>query len=310
MKKAKLSAIFSTLLFLILSFTISNCWAYATQTSAASYQKLIEVIKNFYLPNNTLLVLDVDDTLMMMPCSDQRNPTTCQYLGGPAWFDWQTSLPVASPYRVADSFADLLKVNTLLFSLNNMPYTEKDIPVVLHQLATQEGIHLLIETARGPDALSATGNQLRNLAMPNGNLLALIDQHALKPITGFNNPFQPCGDNQARPVSYQQGVFYIAGQPKGQMLHCLLKNTHSRQIKNIVFMDDTPKNVEDVYQSFVNDNRYNVVAIHYTRLNEHKTALTRGEKAKSYQSAAKHRWENIKRAMEHNLIKPPLPDSK
>jgi len=311
MKKIKLHSIFSVLLCLFSSFVITNCWAHAIQTNAANYQQLIEIVNNLPSSGNTLLILDDDDTLTMMPCSDAKNPKTCQYLGSSAWFDWQENLPDTSPDRVADSFDGLLIVNALLLNLNNMPYTEANVPMVLSQLTEQNGIQLIIETARMPENSSATVSQFKNLtALNNSNLLSLIDQHALKGASGRSSlagSFQPCGDIDAKPVSYEQGVFYVAGQNKGEMLRCLLKRTQSNRIKNIVFMDDIQKNVDDVYQAFLNDNHYNVVAVHYTRLDDHKKAFTEGSNAKIYQQAAKRRWENVKRTLTNNLITLALP---
>ena len=310
MKTIKLSFIIRILLFLISSMAISNCWAHAVKENASSYRKLLEIINHFPAPDNTLLVLDDDDTLTMMPCSNSNNPKTCQYIGGPAWFDWQVSLPENSPDRVAKSFNGILDANTLLFTLTNMPYTETDIPMILYHLTTQKKVKLIVETSRGFDTASATARQFGNLPVTNNtNLLSLIDKSALKVsrLSNSTNPFQPCDDNDARAVSYQQGVFYVVGQNKGQMLRCLFKKTDSKQIKNIIFMDDTQKNVDDVYNEFLNDNRYNVVAIYYTRLENHKKAFTEGEKAKIYQQAAKRRWKDIKRAMQNNFIEPALP---
>jgi Protein of unknown function (DUF2608) len=305
--------IFGVLLSLMLSLVISNGLAYAVKENVSNYSELQKIVND--LPtssgSSTLLVLDDDDTLTMMPCSNQRSPKTCQYIGGAAWFDWQQNLPAGSKYRVASSFDGLLAVSNLLFALNNMPYTESDIPLILTSLTGTKGVKLLVETARSPDNVAATVRQFKNLTVDssNNNLLSLIDANALKgasELSSLASPFD-CGNQNARPVSYQQGVFYVTGQNKGQMLRCLFSKTNSQGITNIVFMDDTQKNVDDVYNEFLNDSNYNVVALHYAGLDAHKAALTNGPEARFYQDAAKRRWDNIKRAMMNNFIQPALP---
>ena len=84
-----------------------------------------------------------------------------------------------SKYRVASNEDELLKISTLLFSLNNMPYTDKNIPEILSKLS-QKGVRLMVETARGSDNLSATSAQFSNLQAPNGTFLQLIKGNSLK----------------------------------------------------------------------------------------------------------------------------------
>ena len=94
------------------------------------------------------------------------------------------------------------------------------------------------------------------------------------------------------------------------MLKCLLDSTNSSKIKNIVFIDDTLKNVEDVYASFEDSNKYKVKALHYTALQDHKAALTLGKNANIYQENANNRWLAIKSAFKQQLQEPAIPENK
>ncbi|NQY37258.1 MAG: DUF2608 domain-containing protein [Alteromonadaceae bacterium] len=283
----------------------------------SKFSKLYSIINAFGDPKSTLLVMDDDDTLTMMGCYTAHN---CQYLGGPAWYAWQTELLTQnSPYRVAKNSEDLLKISTLLFSINYMNYTQTDIPSTLEKL-TKKGVKLLVETARGPSNLSATVNQFTHLSTIKKsiytNFLDLINKNSLiakkSAITSIACPFLPCGKNAPNhvySVSYQQGVMYAAGQNKGMILKCLLKSTLSSSIKNIVFIDDTLTNVQDVHKTFKNSNTYAIKAIHYTALDDHKKALTRGSKAKINQELAQFRWNTIKDILNIMLLESAIPSS-
>jgi len=111
----------------------------------------------------------------------------------------------------------------------------------------------------------------------------------------------------SRPVSYQQGVMYGAGQNKGDMLHCLLKQTQSEMIKHIFFIDDILQNVIDVHQAFQGNHPYQMNVMHYTHLREHKAALTEGPQAAQLQRNAHQRWQAIKNVLEQNLLAPAVP---
>lgn len=296
----------------------SETFASSTMISVKHFEELEQEVRNLGLKNysNTLVVMDDDDTLTMMNCPDQSGTNTCQYLGGPAWFDWQNGLTKGSPYRVANSFDGLLKISTLLFAINNMVYTEHDVPVVLNSL-TKSGTLLLVLTARGLSTSSATAMQFANLPAGGSKhmtFLELISNNSLignkSQIHSIASPYQPCNDckdSKVKPVSYQQGVMYVAGQNKGEMLKCLLDCTESSFIKHIFFIDDTLKNVIDVNTAFKNINEYEVVAIYYSALEDHKKALTEGAMAKTFQDKAKSRWDKIKETLGSELQNPALP---
>lgn len=285
---------------------------YASDQFSAVTQAVEQLTSGTSKYSNTLIVMDDDDTLTMMECQEPGNPKKCQYLGGPAWYDWQSGLLGSnSPFKVASDKEELLNINTLLLSINNMPYTDQAIPSILNKLSYQ-GSQLLVLTARGSETASATANQFASL--PTGKNVSydhfqdLISQNALhgkhSNISSIASPFLPDSCQALRPVSYQQGVMYIAGQNKGHMLLCLLQRTQSEHISNIVFIDDTLKNVEDVYTTFENSTRYRVKAIHYTALQQHKAALTEGPNSALVQGHAHNRWLKIRHTLKAQLKQP------
>lgn len=273
-------------------------------------------------PTATLVVMDDDDTLTMMPCPQGSKPKNCQYLGGPAWFAWQEDLQkndTDSPYLITQDFDQLLEVSTLLFAMNNMVYTENDLPDVLAKLSSK-GVRLLVETARGVETSSATAAQFQALDAGDSSFARLIEKNSLvmddSGSASLPSPYTPCNIPGSRPVSYQQGVMYVAGQNKGTMLQCLLQSYESQSvdnpalpIRNIVFIDDTQANVDAMYQAFKGQQRYAVKALHYNAFDEHKNALTQGPKAKTFQDNARRRWEAISQVMQRHLQSPVTTDA-
>ena len=320
MKKRMTSNLQWTLLFLVLTLS-GPSQADAVRSSVASFGELRAMMEGLGPDElrHSLLVMDDDDTLTMMPCPDRSDPGRCQYLGGPAWYAWQSQLvKEGSPGRVADDTPGLLDIATLLFAVNYMAYTEPDLPEVLETLS-DAGAKLLVLTARGPDTLSATEAQLGNRRVAGdryGSFLDLIKRHALvgegSGIASLAGPFLPLdcdarSDGKPRAVSYQQGVMYVAGQNKGGMLHCLLDRTESADIRHIFFIDDTLENVVDVYEAFADRPGPSVHALHYTRFNDHKAALTTGPQAQRLQWNAQRRWDTIKSVLERELQEPAIP---
>lgn len=66
-----------------------------------TFETVRNLLKNEKSPKSTLLALDDDDTLTMMPCPNHNH---CQYIGGPAWFKWQSHLPSNSPWQLLQRF--------------------------------------------------------------------------------------------------------------------------------------------------------------------------------------------------------------
>ncbi|NQZ57295.1 MAG: DUF2608 domain-containing protein [Lentisphaeraceae bacterium] len=271
------------------------------------FNQLTKIIAGLKHPSKTLLVMDDDDTLTMIGglAADKK-----QYLGGPAWFSWQQSLlKTKSTYRVAKSFPELLNISKLLLAVNHMNYSSSQVPGTLAFL-TDSGVHLLVETARAPVNSSATVSQFSNLAVKGNNsknLLSLVSNNALvgkhSKMPSLPGPYKV--KDQTKTVIYQQGVLYCTGQNKGILLKNLLEATESSDIENIVFIDDTLVNVQNVYKEFKKSS-YSITALHYTALSAHKQALTIGPKAQHYQRKSRDSWNALKRVLEKKMVNPAL----
>lgn len=293
-------------------------FAGATRGQVSSFLEVEKIIDKWGQPTKTLLVMDNDDTLTMMPCPNLEDLDNCQYLGSAAWFSWQRQLlNTSSPYKVADNITHLIDISTLIFAISDMDYTESTLPSILHGL-NSKGVRLMVETARSNANVAATTRQFSQLPTETKsahNLLQLIKSNSLhftpSGLASLPSPYIPCDIPGARPISYQQGVMYVAGQNKGTMLECMLNLYQADRasgvgmdITHIVFIDDTKKNVDNVFATFKNNKQYTLRALHYNKLGEHKAALTKGiHKDKIQETTHKH-WTMIRDALKQNVSKP------
>lgn len=306
------------LLILLMTQGLSQtAFATSTRGSVESFLQMLVFAENAGNPSNTVIVMDDDDTLTQMRCQDQENIRTCQYLGGPAWFAWQQGQVESKKNpRVADDFADLLAVSDLLLSVNDMDYTDPKIPDVLFA-ASSRGMRLLVETARGLGNVSATERQFGNLStrIPGyPTLLSLIEARSLEfapDMASRAGLFAPCPQGTYNDIAYQRGMMYLSGQNKGAILKCMLDAFNAlpnvTPIENVVFIDDTAQNVVDVAVAFQSDSKYDVTALHYTRLQAHKHAFTEGKRASRYQAASMRQWRILRDALSRQLQDPALP---
>jgi Protein of unknown function (DUF2608) len=247
-----------------------------------------------YGPEHVLLVLDIDNTLLAMN----------QDLGSDQWFEWQNYLLDHEPHSkhlVADSFDGLLAAQGMLFELGRMHTTQPDLPRNIRRLQ-EWGIHTLVLTSRGPEFRAATERELMrngyNLAatalrvegLPGGSYLPYdlenlaADGLSEKDIAAFQL-------EAPKLVSYENGVFLTAGQPKGAMLLTILHYAKPN-IRAIVYADDRIHHVAYVFAAAAGRNR-EVTAIHYTREEPRMKRFQYGDK-----EDVGRRWRKLSRTLE------------
>jgi hypothetical protein len=96
-------------------------------------------------------------------------------------------------------------------------------------------------TSRGPDFRLQTFRELRRNDFS-------FSYSAIGPAGGYNESYLPV--ENGRLSRYEDGVFFTAGQHKGQMLHTLLEKTGTRIPAVIVMADDKQKNLDAVKTTF------------------------------------------------------------
>lgn len=281
-----------------------SAFAQSTVESADSFKTVQKLIAQDKHPKHLLIALDDDDTLTMVPCYPYsvgtKSSTSCQYLGGPAWFSWEASLSKNNPDRIWKKFSQLLSINYLLLTIDKMPLDDSSIPSALNT-AAKRGAKVVVATARDYFDLDATENQLQQ-----DGILNVIEKCAIRTPTdhtsypGYYFP-NSWNKHKSRLIAYVHGVLYLAGQNKGEMIKQFLAKTHQRKnIHEIIFVDDTLQNVIDVANTYKNNPHVHVISIHYLRLAKHKLAFTHGKNAKIFQAVAMSQWKNIKDAIYFN----------
>ena len=251
-------------------------------------QKVAEFSKK-YGAENALVVFDADNTLLAMN----------QDLGSNQWYEWQAQLQKhepTSPFLVAPTFPELLSAQARIFGLGKMHTPENEIAASVKKFQTA-GSHCLVLTARGSDTRDATERALKrnNLNFKTADqLFRGLANGAWKPYNSTNiAPSGLTAKEQAlfklgspRDVSYGNGVMMVAGQHKGAMLLILLAHS-PRRFSAIVFVDDSAKNTNHVFQALECRNYPNAI-IRYGAEDQHVKAFQKKDK-----HAVDQQWKKL-----------------
>jgi hypothetical protein len=193
------------------------------QTSdVVTTRDLVDVLKVLSEPYNgrTLLVLDIDDTLLTSPT----------FFGSDAWYEWQKTLSPQSPGYVPCKF-DVIAMN---FEAGTQVPTQADAVAAMNAIPLDK----IMVTSRSP---MYRGGTIRELKKAGYALPA-----SLQPgLAGAIYEYQPDPNQPGVTISYHQGVLMVAGQNKGLALIDLMQHmqiTYDR----VVLVDDGEKNIIDV----------------------------------------------------------------
>lgn len=194
-----------------------------------------------YDKSEILIVLDIDNTIL----------TSQTDLGGDIWYQWQDSLlglkPTTNQQLVKPFLYDVVGI---LYELGTMQLTD---PVVKSYIDNwqKEGITTFALTSRAPNVRAATERELDKR-----------DIHFNKTAIG-----KLSGDTilMFKNVSYMNGIMMTTGLNKGDMLDTILHMTQS-SFKEIIFVDDSYDNVENVKNKFEGSENVNVEIFYYTKI--------------------------------------------
>ncbi|MBL8271339.1 DUF2608 domain-containing protein, partial [Steroidobacter sp.] len=190
---------------------------------------------------STLLVLDIDDTLL----------TSRTFFGSDAWYEWQKTLTPQSPGYVPCKF-DLIALN---YEAGTQMPTQEDAVAAINSIRVDK----IILTARSP---LTRGGTIRELKEAGYELPA-----ALQPeFAGAIYEYRPDPQAAGTTVSYHDGVLMVAGQNKGKVLLDLLKQlqvTYDR----IVLVDDGQANIAAMREA-VTAAGIGFRGVHYTRIDK------------------------------------------
>lgn len=189
----------------------------------------------------TLLVLDIDDTLL----------TSQGFFGSDTWYEWQKHLAPTDPAKVPCLF-DVISLN---YETGTQQPTQPDGPSLINALPVDK----LMLTSRNP---LYRGGTLRTLHQAGYQLPA--------PLAGQNEGrswrWRKAPDARESEVGYDQGIFMTAGQDKGLVLLDLLGRLELHYDR-VILVDDGEANIRNM-QAALRDAGIDYHGLHYTRVDK------------------------------------------
>ena len=189
----------------------------------------------------TLLVLDIDDTLL----------TSDGFFGSDKWYEWQKTLPASDPGKVPCLF-DVISLN---YETGGQRATQPDGPALVNAVQVDK----LLLTSRNP---LYRGGTLRTLRDAGYALPAPLAGQA----DGSSWDFRKPPDAAPVRITYDQGVFMTTGQDKGLALLALLQRLHTRYDR-VVLVDDGKKNIDNM-QNALRKAGVDYLGLHYLRVDK------------------------------------------
>jgi hypothetical protein len=257
----------------------------------------VEQYTQKFKPENVLLVLDIDNTLLAMDTP----------LGSDQWFEWQRYMidhDPSSEFLVSPTFDGLLEAQGLLYDISHMHPPQPNLPGLMKR-AQDLGIHTLVLTSRGPEFRGATerefkrnGYDFARTALPvhdsgKGTFVPYDVEH-LDDSGLTKEEVHRFHLSKAKPVNYENGILMTSGQNKGAMLLALLSKAKD-QPEAIVYDDDNIRHVANVYTA-VQDRGKEITAFHYTKEDPNVKAFDYGSK-----EDVDKRWRKLTEALEEVL---------
>lgn len=220
-------------------------------------------LNNQYGAENVLIVVDIDNTLL----------TSTVDLGSDTWYLWQRGkldLKPSASQEVKCLFEDSIG---LLYELVPMMPTEKSVPSYVKQWQAK-GNTLFALTSRAPKYRAATERELARAGIN-------LESSALAPRGQTAPVYREVVD---REISYMKGVMMTSGLNKGEMLAYILEKT-GREFDAFVFVDDSKKNIVNVFNQYKNNhtidrNIYHYVNIEHERAQQHGSIITEAQAEK------------------------------
>lgn len=187
----------------------------------------------------TLLVLDIDDTLL----------TSRGFFGSDRWYEWQKHLQANDPAKVPCLF-DVISLN---YEAGTQQLTQPDGPSLINALPGDK----LMLTSRNPLYRGGTLRTLHDAgyALPT----PLAGQ-----LEGRSWRWRKAPGARESDVGYAQGIFMTSGQDKGLVLLDLLGRL-ALHYDRVVLVDDGDANIRNM-QSALRDAGIDYHGLHYTRV--------------------------------------------
>jgi head-tail adaptor len=241
----------------------------------ADVAKTIANKTQVYSSAQVLVVVDIDNTVL----------TSESDLGGDIWYQWQRGNLAVKPseeQKVACLFEDSI---SLLYELGPMELTEPSLPQMIETWQKQ-GVTVFALTSRSPKNRAATERELSRAGV-NFSLNPLSHKDQTTPIL---REFVP------REMTYMQGIMMTSGMNKGLMLKYILDKVQ-RQYDAIIFVDDSQKNIDNLYEEFKDTGNVDMTIFHYTKVEEERIAANGEVLTQQQADLMAKQWQDLNRLL-------------
>ncbi len=275
---------------LIISISLSFSVLASEKLTSKDFREVAEKVEKLsaqYGSDGVLVALDIDDTILSLN----------QDLGGEAWFNWQSDLLAKDPqssYLVAKDFNQLLAINGKIMAMTSAHPTQAEIPSLIKAMQ-DKGVSVIVVTSRGPSDRDATFRHMKS----NGMDFSKTAAGSAAGIPGDYKPYTTKVEKRkltldeikqykldaARPVHYEAGILFTAGQHKGGVLKTVLARAH-KKYASIVFVDNTQKHLDRMHEAFPEKD---VVTFLFNRQDDEIKRFKDGDK-----SAVTENWKKFK----------------
>lgn len=255
----KIKNYFLSLLFVACGpFSWSQTVVVDTVSEFKPIEKLVKSKLKEYEPEEMLVVLDIDNTIL----------TNDALLGSDFWYQWQSGKLPVKPKDDQKLSSDCMfnEAITLLFQVGTMSVTDQELPKILAKWQ-DEGISVMALTSRGPVNRQPTEREL----LRNG-----IDLTRAQPRNAEGNSITFANMEKGRDASYANGIFMTSGMDKGVMLDYLLGRL-GKTYRAIVFVDDTWKNDANMQAEFSSGHAVDMTIFYFPRIEEIRRMQNNGK---------------------------------
>lgn len=262
-------------IFIILSVATFSKVKITKTDSYSDIEKSIESIlkKN---PKDTLIIFDIDNTIL----------TSSKDLGGDVWYQWQTGkldIKASKEQKVTNLYGDAIY---LLYTLLPMNLIDEKIPSLIEKWQNESTVFAL--SSRAPENMFSTTRELKKYNI----------DFSKSPLRNKGEKINPVFVEKylGRNMAYIDGIALTTGLNKGKVIDYLLEKT-KKEYKNIIFIDDSKKNVTNVEKEFTDNEKVNMDIFYYTkivddRIKKNGTEVTEAEAAKMAED-----WNSINSAL-------------
>jgi len=214
------------------------------------------IIKNNLPPDSTLVVFDIDDTLL-----ESKN-----FVGGDAWYRWQTKKPVYNKkgnlvsLKEDEEFLCIYESLSTFYSYGTYEATQDDAPEIVRNLDSKYDMYFL--TSRSPFYRNGTEREL------NAATYSPIDKSGEDSENLLYFEMRNKRD-KFMPISVKNNIIMSTGVHKGRVLKRVLdEDKVSDKYTHIIFVDDGYENISNMKEAFDGNETMKLQFFFYTRVNK------------------------------------------